>query len=80
MSIPALSDETAICILACAASINQHLYRLIDLLNDQTRVLKRLLGKRPRPTTNECRALAVLAHDIDRQVLAAQELIVSSDN
>ncbi len=79
MPIPDLSDETAICILACAASINQHLYRLIDLLNEQTRVLKRLIGKRPRPTTNERRALAALAHSIHRRVLVAQELIVTVD-
>ena len=65
------TDETAICILACAAAINQELYRLIDLLNEQTRVLKRLLGKRPRPTTNERRGLAALAHQIGRRILEA---------
>ncbi len=73
------NDETAICILACAAAINQDLYRLIDLLNEQTRILKRLLGKRPRPTTNERRVLAVLARDIERRILEAQELIVTVD-
>ena len=79
MSNLAINDETAVCIIACAAAINQQLYQLIDLLNEQTRVLKRLLGKPPRPSNDERRSLAVRAHDLERDVLEAQELIVTVD-
>lgn len=49
MSTPINNDETALLIVSCAAAIHQQLYLVIDLLNEQARVLKRLVGKRIRP-------------------------------
>ena len=52
MSNPIINDETALLIVSCAAAIHQQLYHVIDLLNEQARVLKRLIGKRIRPTND----------------------------
>lgn len=79
MSNPIINDETALLIISCAASIHQQLYLVIDLLNEQARVLKRLIGKRIRPTNDERRRLAALARRLDRRILEAQVLIVTVD-
>lgn len=79
MSTTIIDDEIALLIVSCAAAIHQQLYLVIDLLNEQVRVLKRLVGKRIMPTNDERRRLAALAKKIDRQVLEAQELIVTVD-
>lgn len=79
MSNPAINDETALLIVSCAAAIQQQLYLVIDLLNEQARVLKCLVGKRIRPTNDARRRLAALARKIDSRILEAQELIVTVD-
>lgn len=79
MSNPTIADETALLIVSCAAAIQQQLYMVIDLLNEQARVLKRLVGKRIRPTNDERRRLAALAKKLDRRILEARELIVTVD-
>ncbi len=63
----------------CAAAIHQQFYVVIDLLNQQARVLKRLVGKRSRPTNDKHRRLAALTRNLDRRILEAQELIVIVD-
>ena len=79
MNTPCITDENALLIVSCAAAIHQQLYLVIDLLNEQARVLKRLIGKRIRPTNDERRRLAALARRLDRRILEAQELIVTVD-
>lgn len=79
MSNPTITDETALLIVSCAAAIQQQLYPVIDLLNEQARVLKHLIGKRIRPTNDERRRLVALAKKLDRRILEALELIVTVD-
>lgn len=79
MSNTTITDETALLIVSCSAAIQQQLYLVIDLLNEQARVFKRLVGKRIRLVDEERRRLAALARQLDRRILEAQELIVSVD-
>ncbi|MDA3960639.1 MAG: helix-turn-helix domain-containing protein, partial [Planctomycetota bacterium] len=74
-----LTAEAAICILACASLIQQRLHRLIDCQNLQITVLKRLVSDGThRPTDDERRVLAHLAHQLDRPRIdvALEALIV----
>ncbi|MDA3960676.1 MAG: hypothetical protein PF961_07785, partial [Planctomycetota bacterium] len=75
-----LTAEAAICILACASLIQQRLHRLIDFQNLQITVLKRLVSDGThRPTDDERRVLAHLAHQLDRRLLAMAETMVTPD-
>lgn len=79
MPDPFLSDETALLIVSCAAAIHQDLYCLVDLLNEQARILKRLVASRGRLSNDDRRRLAVLAQKLDRKVLERHELLVTVD-
>lgn len=76
---PSSHPEFAALVLACGAAIHQQLYDLLELQNEQIRILKRLLGKRPRANDEEKRRLAARAHHLERQTLKQAETMVSID-
>lgn len=65
--------------LACAAAIHQDLYRLIELQNEQIRVLKRIVGRSPRASDPEKRRLAAHSQALSRSILAMAETIATVD-
>jgi transposase len=71
--------EFAALVLSCGAAIHQQLYDLLEFQNEQIRILKRLLGKRPRASDAEKRRLAAQAQRLDRQVLEQAETMVTID-
>lgn len=80
MSKDLIDTENVLLVVACAGAINQELYQLIELLNLEIQILKRLLNKRPKLHNDERRRLAAMANELDRRILKLSEHIVTIDS
>ncbi|NRA37898.1 MAG: transposase [Planctomycetes bacterium] len=80
MTIHEITNEMDVLILAKAAEIHQDLYALIELLNQEIKILKDVIKKRPKLSTDQKRIIARLSNGIERKILELSEHIVTVDS
>ena len=67
-------------ILAKAAEIHLDLYALIELLNQEIRILKDIIKKRAKLSADQKKIIARLSNGIERKILELSEHIVTVDS
>ncbi|NRA37971.1 MAG: transposase [Planctomycetes bacterium] len=80
MTIHEITNEMDVLILAKAAEMHQDLYALIELLNQEIKILKDVIKKRPKLSAVQKKIIARLSQGIERKILELSEHIVTVDS